>query len=779
MRGTRPSRVSAHTRPPRQRVHDDDARARGYHRSGLNAIVVAAVVLAGPTPAAQVEHLAGLARVWGYVRYVHPAMATSGLDWDAALVRALPAVEAAETEEAYRSAIGGLLSELGDPATHVVGSRPAETWGAEAAPMSGPRLETIDPRTALVVVPSDRTLPTASLQADVCERFTEATRFERIVLDLRGPTPQRPGPLVGAGIAKCAGRLLAQDVTPAPARYPTHGFHMMQSVGGGGGGGLGPWESGLTVASAGSVRAEATRAPRLAVVVNSGTADVYALLMALQDAGLAQVVQEGDVPDAGVMVTTFDAGGGLQVVVRNGERLRRDGGAGFLPDATVPRGSGDPALERARALLDGPPRAPAEAGPMRLSFAAGAFVERDYSEAPYPDRAHRLLALFRLYNAIEHFFPYKDLMDRPWQETLSEFIPRMAAATDATDYTLTVAELATRLQDSHVTLASPVLDEVFGTHRPAVRVDLVEGKTVITEVAPELAQAGLKVGDVVVSVDGEEAAARRARLARHLPASTPGRLENKIDIQFLMGPRGRPAVIEARAADAAVSRVSVARTLEGPAPRTRTRTVPVYGLLTSGYAYVDLERLEPKHAADAFETIRRTPGAILDMRGYPIGGAFALALRLARPGSPPSFLGGNVRYDGTTGTFSREESLWTEEAPVPDPYLGPLVVLVDGSTQSAAEHVCVLLDSSAAPTFVGSRTSGANGGVTRTILPGGIVVNFTGQFMRHKDGSRLQRVGIVPDVQAEPTLAGIRAGRDELLERAVEVLDRFRSAARP
>jgi len=75
---------------------------------------------------------------------------------------------------------------------------------------------------------------------------------------------------------------------------------------------------------------------------------------------------------------------------------------------------------------------------------------------------------------IEYFSPYKDLMDRPWGETLVEFIPRMCGARDATDYALTVSELATRIQDSHVTLASPVLDDYFGTHRPALRVDLVE-----------------------------------------------------------------------------------------------------------------------------------------------------------------------------------------------------------------------------------------------------------------------------------------------------------------
>src|SRR6185436_13297692 len=113
-----------------------------------------------------------------------------------------------------------------------------------------------------------------------------------------------------------------------------------------------------------------------------------------------------------------------------------------------------------------------------------------------------------------------------WPETLAEFIPRMRQARDATEYALTVSELAVRIQDSHVTLASPVLDAYFGTHRPPVRVDLVEGLTVVTEVGPEVAATGLHVGDVVVSVDGEETAARRARLARYLPASTAGRLDN-------------------------------------------------------------------------------------------------------------------------------------------------------------------------------------------------------------------------------------------------------------
>lgn len=742
----------------------------------MSALLAAVVVLATAPADSQASRLAGLARVWGQIKYVHPAMATSRIDWDAALVRAISAVENADSDQEYRKAIAGMLAELHDPVTRVIEKEPAESAPSAASAPLTVRIETIDANTAALTIPNDPVLESnPNLRTELCTRFAEVAHFERVVLDLRSPSGRPAGWGLKDAIVNCASRLLDRDVTLAPARFLSHGFYMMQSVTGGAGGGLGPWDSGLEVVSGGSLRGVGQRTPRLVLVVGRGAADVYPLLMALQAHGIAEVVQEGDAPAAGVMVKTFEVDEGFAIAIRHGEWLRPGGGAGFRPDAAVPAGSGDAARQKALALLKVPRRGAVVPDPVRVSFEYATFVENDYSETPYPDRPHRLLALFRLYNSVEYFFPYKELMDRSWRETLVEFIPRLRDARDATDYALAVSELATRIQDSHVTLASPVLDAYFGTHRPAIRVELVEGQTVVTEVAPEPAEAGLRVGDVVVSLDGEVAAERRARLARYLPASTPGRLENKIDLQFLLGPQTQPATLEVRGENGAVRRASTPRTLEGLGPRTRPRTGPVYAVLPPGYGYVDLQRLEAAEVAAAFETIRSTPAAILDMRGYPSSGAHAFIPGLARPNTHPTVIGGTPRYEGSSGGFSLEEGLWTSPGSPPrERYAGRVVVLVDSSSQSAAEHVCALIKSIAAVTFLGSRTSGANGGVTRTILPGGIVVNFTGQSVRHGDGSQLQRVGIVPDVEAHPTLRGIRDGRDEVLERASAFLNQAR-----
>jgi C-terminal processing protease CtpA/Prc len=58
----------------------------------------------------------------------------------------------------------------------------------------------------------------------------------------------------------------------------------------------------------------------------------------------------------------------------------------------------------------------------------------------------------------------------------------------------------------------------------------------------------------------------------------------------------------------------------------------------------------------------------------------------------------------------------------------------------------------------------------RPLIPGGIYVRFSGQGVWHADGRQLQRVGLQPDVEVRRTLAGIRTGKDEVLDKALGYL---------
>jgi hypothetical protein len=53
--------------------------------------------------------------------------------------------------------------------------------------------------------------------------------------------------------------------------------------------------------------------------------------------------------------------------------------------------------------------------------------EASYKFVPAEDDGIRILALFRYWNIIEYFFPYKHLFKEDWTRVLKEFLPRPAA----------------------------------------------------------------------------------------------------------------------------------------------------------------------------------------------------------------------------------------------------------------------------------------------------------------------------------------------------------------
>lgn len=60
--------------------------------------------------------------------------------------------------------------------------------------------------------------------------------------------------------------------------------------------------------------------------------------------------------------------------------------------------------------------------------------ENPYESMHYPDAGFSLLALFRYWNTIQYYFPYRNLIDRNWNDVLLEFIPEFLNAPDEIHY---------------------------------------------------------------------------------------------------------------------------------------------------------------------------------------------------------------------------------------------------------------------------------------------------------------------------------------------------------
>jgi C-terminal processing protease CtpA/Prc len=100
-----------------------------------------------------------------------------------------------------------------------------------------------------------------------------------------------------------------------------------------------------------------------------------------------------------------------------------------------------------------------------------------------------------------------------------------------------------------------------------------------------------------------------------------------------------------------------------------------------------------------------------------------------------------------------------------------LVVLVNEKSQSQAEYTAMAFRAVQNSTIIGSTTAGADGNISEILLPGGLRTLISGIGVYYPNGTETQRIGIVPDITVKPTIKGIKEGKDEVLAKAIEIIN--------
>src|SRR5690606_444168 len=108
--------------------------------------------------------------------------------------------------------------------------------------------------------------------------------------------------------------------------------------------------------------------------------------------------------------------------------------------------------------------------------------ENAYQQMTYPDAGFRLLSLFRYWNIINYFFPYKYLTDKDWNTTLKEYIPVFLDAKDELAYELAMLRLIAEVHDTHANLSGHAdkIAEWKGFYFPGVRTQFIEDQLTVT-----------------------------------------------------------------------------------------------------------------------------------------------------------------------------------------------------------------------------------------------------------------------------------------------------------
>lgn len=370
-------------------------------------------------------------------------------------------------------------------------------------------------------------------------------------------------------------------------------------------------------------------------------------------------------------------------------------------------------------------------------------------------------------------------MPTNWNANLRTAIGELATATDSTQYALAVAHFYRNIQDGHGFISASPLRYYAGDGGVLIDIQFVGNDPVITRVHTDsVAAKGVRTGDMITEVNGEKIAARIARMSAIQPASNEWTRLHYVRNRLLRSPVGTPIRLKLRGGDGRDKTVTLT---SQPTSQLQTRpdTSAVFRQLPGNIGYVDMGRLQPKDVDRMLDAFKATKAIIFDIRNYPNGTAWSIAPRLTDKRNvvaarfsryapnEPDFPNGDSNGAVQKYFFDQQIPPNTGKSV----YQGKTVMLVDERTQSQAEHTGLFFEAANGTEFIGSPTAGANGDVTSFGIPGGITLSFSGQDVRHADGRPLQQVGLQPKISVRPTVKGIRAGKDEVLERAVQYLN--------
>lgn len=401
--------------------------------------------------------------------------------------------------------------------------------------------------------------------------------------------------------------------------------------------------------------------------------------------------------------------------------------------------------------------------------------EHKYSNMPYPDAGFRLLCLYKYWNMIEYFYPNKHLTNKNWDTVLKEYIPTFINAKDELAYELAALQLIGELNDTHANLwgGNDQISKLRGNNYAPFRGAFVENKFVVTDYynAEFSDAAKVKVGDVITHINGKSIQSIVDSLRPYYPASNDAAMLRDMSRDLLRSSQ---------------KTINLTYTSEG---QKREQEVPLYEkeklsmyygskvnskekcykILDSNIGYITLANIREEDIAEIKKSFKETKGIIIDIRNYPSTFVpFALGSYFVSKSTPfAKFTKGNID--------NPEEFTFTKPLEIPgskNNYKGKLVVLVNEVSQSQAEYTAMAFRAGENSTVIGSTTAGADGNVSYIVLPGGLNTMISGIGVYYPNGKETQRVGIVPDITVKPTIEGIKKGKDEVLDKAIEVINK-------
>lgn len=397
--------------------------------------------------------------------------------------------------------------------------------------------------------------------------------------------------------------------------------------------------------------------------------------------------------------------------------------------------------------------------------------EHNYDENYYPETPYRLLALARIWSAVEFFFPFKkERITKGWSTVLKQQIPIFINAKDTLNYYKAIGSTLYELHDSHSFYTDhtknfdPLGDKTF-----TFDTYIINDKPIYRTKWPTIESSELfdklEYGDIIHSIDGKLTSDLIAEYSLFKSGSNKASKDRRVSLDILKGWND-------------IAEVEIIRNNEVKTLKLKRYANPKYvelnklrkwRLIDKNIGFIPLRITDAEEFDKAFRKMKKLNYIILDLRysrdeslTYELfeeyfsveRKKFMIYQRIS------------TEIPGRFIDISERNSYCGKKQKAK--YKGKLIFLINENIQSMGESFVAAMKTLPNVTLVGSPTSGTNGEATLITLPGGFNFRMTSAMIHYPDGSPSVGDGIQPDILVKPTIEGIKNRKDEVLEKAIE-----------
>ncbi|MGK5024497.1 S41 family peptidase [Janthinobacterium sp. RB2R34] len=393
------------------------------------------------------------------------------------------------------------------------------------------------------------------------------------------------------------------------------------------------------------------------------------------------------------------------------------------------------------------------------------------------------LSLF-WHEARQNFVYFDHVSNLDWNKVYLDYLPKVMAARNTREYYDVLMQLAPLLQDGHTNIYPP--DKLTSKYysRPPIRTALIEDKVVVVQVSSPSLEKIIKIGDEIIAIDGKPTKAyAQQNVAPFVSSSTPqDKIVRIYTYQLLAGDAVKPVHLSLAGSDGSQRNVSVRRSSYSDVVKQPEFE---FKLLKGNIAYIALDHFESDAGVQAFEkawpAIQKAAALIIDVRNNG-GGSTEFGYQILRHLTNKPIIGSRsyVRLGdpviraqhGNSVSWLRLDGYVDERARNAQVFTNPVAVLSGPRSFSAAEDFLVAFDQLQRGLIVGEASGGSTGQPLTFDLPGGGMARICVKRDTYQDGREFVGKGVIPQIEARPTLQSVRTGDDPVLAAALLALAR-------